>query len=166
MPRQADRTREFFAFSEGTPATATTPVVKPHWSCINHSDGGIACDYKIIGAAFKAPLARAHLSGSGKHCGGYVTPQNVCKCGSAESMKFFQRKIEEKAQKVADDLKIAQAAKKEREHAAMARDSDAAALRKRSPGSQTLEKCFSKDKTQKAAADEAIFESSILNSGV
>ena len=107
MPRQADRTREFFAFSEGTPATATTPVVKPHWSCINHSDGGIACDYKIIGAAFKAPLARAHLSGSGKHCGGYVTPQNVCKCGSAESMKFFQRKIEEKAQKVVDDLKIA-----------------------------------------------------------
>ena len=68
MPRQTDRTREFFAFSKGTPATATTPVVKPHWSCINRSDGGISCDYKIIGAAFKAPLARAHLSGSGKHC--------------------------------------------------------------------------------------------------
>ena len=35
-------------------------------------------------------------------------------------MKYFQRKIEEKAQKVSDDLKIAEAAKKEREHAAIA----------------------------------------------
>ena len=103
MPRVPDRSREFFTFGKGIPATTSTPVVKPRWKCNNCSDDGVACEYTIIGAAFKAPLARAHLAGSAQHLGGYLAAKHVCKCGSSESMKYFQRKIEEKAQKVSDD---------------------------------------------------------------